>query len=114
MRRRLEARTRNPQPRLENLMITTLRTTVTVLLLATAGIAQASEISESPTPASTRERIAVIAEARWAQPSNELYDGRDAKKPALSTKTREQVRMEAAASKAMQQQLALRDYLGGM
>jgi hypothetical protein len=91
-----------------------IRIAITALLLAAAGIAQASEISEGPKPASTRERIAVVAEARWAQPSNELYDGSASMKPAASTKTREQVRMEAAASKPMQQQLALRDYLGGM
>ena len=91
-----------------------IRTAITALLLAAAGIAQAGEISEAPNPTSTRERSAVIAEAAKATPSNQLYDGRDAMKPATSNRTREQVRMEAAASKPMQEQLALRDYLGGM
>lgn len=93
-----------------------IRTTVTALLLAAAGIAQAAEISEGPKPVSTRERVAVQSEARAAHPSNELYDGTSAMKPAAATsaKTREQIRMEAVESRTLQQQLALRDYLGGM
>jgi hypothetical protein len=90
------------------------RITFSALLLAAAGIAQASEISASPTPVSTQSRTDVAAQARLAEPSNEAWDGTQGKRPMAGAKTREQVRMEAAA-RSMKQQYALRDfYLGGM
>jgi hypothetical protein len=94
--------------------MTRVHTPLIALLLAAAGIAQASEISESPKAVSTRDRAAVLVEARWAQPSNELYDGTHGMKPMAAARTREQVRVEAAAAKPIREQLALRDYLGGM
>lgn len=84
----------------------------TVLALAAAGIAQASEISERPTPLSTKERVAV--DARTVVPADEIWDGTQGMKPAPSARSREQVRMEAAAARRMTLQAALRDDLGGM
>lgn len=92
--------------------MTSFRITLTALLLAAAGIAQASEMSEGPTPASTKERVAV--DARTLAQTNEIWDGTQGTKATASTKSREQVRQEAAAAQAMTRQLALRDYLGGM
>ena len=87
------------------------RITLAALMLAAAGIAQASEISERPMPASTKERVAV--DARKVAQTSEIWDGTQGMKTAPSSKSREQVRMEAAAAEGMRQQLALRDYLGG-
>lgn len=94
----------------------TIRHTLTVVALAAAGVAQASEITEFPLEPGTRSRAEVRAEAQSgrSQGPGELYDGRRLATPASAgmPKTREQVRLEARTS--MPDAAMRNDRVGGM
>jgi hypothetical protein len=75
-----------------------IRTTFTALILAAAGVAQAGEITNFPLEKSIASRLEVQAAARTVRSGpGELYDGTQlaAKPMPASTKSRDEVRMEA-------------------
>ena len=98
--------------------MTTIRITLAALALSASAFAHASEVTEFPiTTSSTLTRAEVQAEARKSYATGSMsinFAGPDVKAP-VSTKSREEVRMELAASRAMPDSRVAAGYLvGGM
>ena len=104
--------------------MTPIRLTVTTLAVAAVGMvastmAQAGEVTDFPlSSTSNTSRAVVKAEARQANDAGLLrYDFHGAREvaPPTSTKSRDQVRMEArAAARSSDRTLAGSYYTGGM
>jgi hypothetical protein len=96
--------------------MTSLRITLTTLALAAAGLAHASEITEFKVEPGMLARAEVQAQARLAQPSNQLYDGTQAMPAAapMAAKSRAEVRLEATAALVTRQAGTHSAYVGGM
>jgi hypothetical protein len=98
--------------------MTTIRITLTALALSATAFAQASEVTNFPINASpTLTRAEVQAEARQNYATGSMsvdFAGQRVKAPA-STKTRDEVRMEVAASRNMpDSRVAAGYFVGGM
>jgi hypothetical protein len=95
-----------------------IRITFTALVLAAAGFAQASEITEFTLEKSVKSRADVQAEARGVRAApGELYDGSHlmatTAAPA-STKSRDEVRMAAHGALGKVDAVTRNDLVGGM
>lgn len=80
--------------------MTALRITTIAIVLCSAALAQASEITAFDVPESTRSREAVRAEALAAGRAGELrhdFIGRTVQPQSMPAKTRDEVREQAAA-----------------
>ena len=97
--------------------MTTIRITLAALALSASAFAHASEVTEFPITTSATLTREVQAEARKSYATGSLsinFAGPDVKAP-VSTKSREEVRMELAASRAMPDSRVAAGYLvGGM
>jgi hypothetical protein len=97
--------------------MTTIRITLAALALSATALAQASEITNFPITASpTLTRAEVLAEARQNYATGSMsidFAGPRVSAP-VSTKNRDEVRMEVAASRNMPDSRLAGYFVGGM
>lgn len=98
--------------------MTSIRIILAALALSATGFAQASEITDFPiTTSASVSRAAVQAEARRLVATDALrYDeiGPVTVKAPVSTKTRDEVRMDTSASRVGTRMAGRTDLTGGM
>lgn len=102
--------------------MTSIRITLAAFALSTTALAHASEVTEFPTQASpSLTRAEVQAEARMSRATGSMsinFGGSPADmKTPVSTRSRDEVRKEITASRAMtmtDDQVAARYFVGGM